>query len=195
MNIEKRTLNADKIRLQKMIPGVVYGKAFESLSIQVPSSDFIRYFHEYGTSKTFPITLDGDKHIVYIKDVQYDTMDIHKVLHFDFIKVSAKDTITSRVSLSYHGKELFNKGGQVLNIVRDDIEIEYKVGKGVASIDVDLSGLTEETPIHVSDIVVPKGVKVITRGTKLVASLTTASSIEVAETEEAKTETVYDTGE
>jgi len=179
MKIEIRTLDARQTRLEKMIPGIVYGKGFDSKSVQVPYMNFITDFHKYGTTKTFPVTINKEKHIVYIKEVQYDDMDIHKIMHFDLVKVSSDDTLHGKVSIVFKGRDLFAKGMKVLTIISDEIEVEYKVGKGIASIEVDLSVLTDDQPIYIGDIKLPNGVTCHEDPKKIVASLTTASEVEI----------------
>ena len=186
MKIENRELSGKKTRLAKKIPGVLYGKGFEAKSIAVTENEFYKALQQYGTSKTFTVTYEKEQHIVYVKETQLALEDFHKVTHFDLIKVSATDTLVSNVSLHFVGKDNFKVAGTVLVQNLHDLEIEYVVGKGITSLDVELEGLTEDTPIYVRDLKIPKGVKVLTDESEVVASLGMASKVEVEVDEDAE---------
>lgn len=178
MNIEKRVLKAAEVRQNGFVPGVIYGKDFPSTSIQVPSLELQKKIAEVGTSKTFSILLDGKKHIVYVKDYQHGFMDPSSYIHFDFVKVSQDDTLHSNVSLHFIGKENFTKSSLVFTTNLDEVEVEYNVGSGISHLDVDVTGLTEETPIYVKDLEIPKGIKVLSDPEQMVCSLSQATIIE-----------------
>lgn len=183
MNIVKRKEKLRVVRQNGFIPGVLYGKDFSSTSIQAPLSEFVKALNEYGTSKTFSIKIEGKKHIVYIKDYQSNLMNAKKYIHFDLLKVSADDTLHAYVSTHYVGKENMAKSSSVFTSNLDELEIEYAVGSGISSIDVDVSSLTEDSPIYVKDIAVPKGIKIVSDPEAIVCSLLQATVYE-EETEE-----------
>jgi large subunit ribosomal protein L25 len=185
VNIEKRVKKTKEVRLDGFIPGVIYGKDFTATSVQVPKLEFEKTVQKYGTSKTFSILLDDKKHIVYIKDFQNAYMDPSSYIHFDLVKVSADDTLQSNVTLHFIGKEVYTKSSLVFTTILDEIEVEYQVGSGVSYIDVDVSALTEEEPIHVKDIILPKGIKVLNDPEQMVCSLSRATFVEeVVESDE-----------
>ena len=178
MNIEKRVLKAAEVRQNGFVPGVIYGKDFPATSVQVPALELTKKIAEVGTSKTFSIKLDGKKHIVYVKEFQNAYMDPSSYIHFDFVKVSQDDTLQANVSLHFIGKENFTKSSLVFTTNYDEVEVEYNVGSGISYIDVDVTELTEDTPIYVKDIVVPKGIKVLSDPDQMVCSLNQATVIE-----------------
>lgn len=185
MNIEKRNKKLQEVRQNGFVPGVIYGKDIEATSVQVPTLQFSKKLHEVGTSKTFSILLDGQKHIVYIREYQKAYMDPSSYIHFDLVKVSKDDTLHSNVSLHFIGKEKFNNSALVFTTNLDEVEVEYNVGSGVSYLDIDVSSLTDETPLYVKDIKVPKGLKVLNNPDQIVCSLSQPTEIkEVEETEE-----------
>lgn len=171
MKVEKRTEKAKHLRETGLVPGVIYGHDFENVNIQAPKLDLSKTIREYGTSKTFSIKLEKEDHIVYIKDYQTDIMDNSNFLHFDLVKVASDDTLTAYVSLHFIGKEKFQKSTKVLTTNLDELEIEYAVGAGVSHLDVDVTNLTEDEPIYVKDLVLPKGIKVLNDLEEVVCSL------------------------
>lgn len=197
MNLEKRVEKPNLIRKKGLIPGVLYGKGIESVSIQVEEAEFLKLLKENGTNKTFSVKLGRKKHIVYIKKYAQEIMSPKRVIHFDLLKVSQDDTITSSVPLHFIGKEKFEKSSLVFTTNKDEVNVEYNVGSGISSIDVDVSNLTEDKPLHFKDIVVPEGIKVLNDPEELLCSLNVVTEkVEAEETEvEAETEVVEETPE
>jgi large subunit ribosomal protein L25 len=177
MNVEKRTEKAALLRKKGIVPGVLYGKGFDSVSVQIPLLDFQKALREFGTSKTFKISLGKDNHIVYIKEFEVNVMDYNQITHYDLIKVSATDTLQSSVSLHFVGKEKFNASSLVFTSYLDEIEVEYAVGSGISHIDIDVAGLTEEEPFHVKDIVLPDGITLLSDPEEIVCGLQQPSGI------------------
>ncbi len=178
MKIVKRTENIKILRQNNIIPGVIYGKEIESTPIQVEYLELVKALKKYGTNMTFKVKLDNKEHIVYIRQFQNDYLLNYKPTHFDLVKVSLTDTITSHVPLNFLHKDNIAKSGEVLSINLNDLEVEYKVGSGVSHIDVDLTKLLTDDTVYVSDVVAPEGVTVLNKPTQIIANLTLASILE-----------------
>lgn len=183
MKLILRDKKVNKVREEGYVPGVIYSNDFPSVNVQVPNLEFTKAFQSFGYTKSFDVKLDGKKHVAYIKDIQVDIMDQHKIIHFDLMKVSKGDTLNANVALHFINKDQLPQRLVFVSIM-DELPIEYNVGSGVAYIDVDVSGVTEDTPLYVKDIVLPEGIKVDTDLDQIVCSLTTGSTEEVQETEE-----------
>ena len=188
MKLQLRDKKTSIVREKGSIPGVIYGKGFDSISIQLPYQDFNQAVRKYGFTKTFEVTLEGKKHAVYIREAQVESMNQHQFIHFDLVKVAKGDTLNANVSLHFINKENL-PSKLVFTSIMDELPIEYKVGSGVAYIDVDVSELTEDKPLFVKDIVLPKGIKADADPEEMVCSLVQPS------TEEVKEETEEDSGE
>jgi large subunit ribosomal protein L25 len=67
----------------------------------------------------------------------------------------------------------------------DEVELEYQVGSGISHLDVDVSDLKENEPLHVSDLVVPKGTKILNDPNQIVCGLSQVKlEVEATEDEE-----------
>jgi large subunit ribosomal protein L25 len=183
MQLKTRVEHGSKIRKSGFIPGVVYGHNFETAKVQVPYHEFKQALLKYGKTKSFDATLDGKKIVVYIKDAQYEFLKQNDYIHFDLVKVVKGDTLQANVKLHFINKNKL-PGSLVFTTALDEIYIEYGVGSGVAYIDVDVSGLTEFEPLHVKDIVLPKGIKVLTDKDAVICTLQQGSSAELPEEKE-----------
>ncbi|MGE5894324.1 MAG: 50S ribosomal protein L25 [bacterium] len=171
--MEKITLNAELrdsagksaargLRRQGQIPGVVY-RAGNSQTIKLNRKEVVQFINSIAGEQVivnlkFP---DGDTRMVLLK--QYQTDPIRgELLHTDFFEVSMQETLTVTIPVITVGESIGVKrdGGVLQHIVRE-IEIEALPDKIPGHIDIDISGLEIGSSIHVSDIPIPEGVKIL----------------------------------
>lgn len=186
MKIQLRTKKGSKMRSLNKIPGVLYGKGIESTSISVDALDFTKKYYEKGTSTTFEVSLDGKKHLVYIKEVQTFPCHQNQPCHFDLVKVSKDDTMVSKIRVTFMNKEAVAKRGLILNGVSDVVEIEYDVGKGVSILNIDVEALEDNDVLYVKDVILPKGIKMLSNLEDVVVSCSRPKEEFVEEDEEAE---------
>jgi len=185
MKIEERKDSLKDVRANHKIPGVLFGKTIEPVSIQVDEKLFHDTFSEKGLTQTFEVKLGRKKHLVYIKDVQRDILKPNQLLNVKLQKVSKDDTITADIPLNIIGREKVEKPGIIVSIPNDSLEVEYNVGSGVAHIDVDVSELQVGDSISVKDLDIPEGLKVLVDPEQTVVSvIETTYSEEELEPEE-----------
>ena len=170
MDIKLRIQKGSKVVSLQEIPGVIYGKSLETKSVKANRTEFIHCYLENGKSKTFEVNLEGEKHLVYIKDLHTSVVNYNQVTHFDLLKVSLDDTIVSNVNVVLLNGDSVKKKGLDLNIVLQTLDIEYNVGKGVAQLELDVASLEENDSLSVKDIVLPEGVKVLQDSEDVVVS-------------------------
>lgn len=185
MKLEVRTTKAKVALSNNLVPGVIYGHGIESTPISIAYNDLRKALHDYGTSMTFEVTLNSEKHLVYVKDLQTDYMHNYKPVHVDFMKVSADDTITMDIPLNFLNRDEVGKAGEVLSIVFNEVAAEVEVGKGVSSLDVDLLVLNDVDGVYLKDIVVPEGITLLDDPDSLIANLTAVAELVTESDEEA----------
>jgi large subunit ribosomal protein L25 len=152
----------DKSVLDKSlnIAGVVYGPTQSPLPISVNRKDFEKVFKVAGESTV--LTLTGlDKSLeVLIKAVEFAPIK-GGIQHVDFYAVDAAHEVTTHVPLVFIGEAPVVKQGAIVNKVLHEVEVVCLAKDLPNHLDVDLSTLEElEDKILVSDITLPKGVKV-----------------------------------
>lgn len=184
MKLQKRTVKGSKIRDKNIVAGVIYGGGIESTSIQADAMELAKSIENYGTSKTFNVTLEGKKHIVFIKDYLAQVLNQSEYVHFDLMKVSAGDTLTSKVRVIWMNKEIPEKRGLILNSALDEVEIEYEVGSGVSQVEVDVTEVQEHDILHVSDIIPIEGIKILDDPEAPIISVSTPKEIVEEDTDE-----------
>jgi large subunit ribosomal protein L25 len=180
MKIEKRTDALKTVRESHKIPGVIFGKTIEPVSIQVDEKVFQDTFYEKGMTQTFEVKLGKKKHLVYIKDVQRDIIKHNQFLNIKLQKVSKDDTITADIPLNIIGREKVEKPGIIVSVPNDSLEVEYNVGQGVAHIDVDVTELKVGDSISVEELQIPEGLKVLVDPSQTVVSVIETSYDEEA---------------
>ncbi|MBN2504551.1 MAG: 50S ribosomal protein L25 [Bacilli bacterium] len=159
MKLEKRTEPLRIVRKMGKVPGVLFGKAIEPVSIQVDEKELQETLRIHGKTQTFKVKLDNKTHIVYIKDVQRAILNRKHFLNVELLHVEKSDTITAKIPLHLNGRETIEHHGRIVQLVADAIEVEYAVGKGQSHIDVDVSHLQVGDTIKVKDIKLPEELK------------------------------------
>lgn len=166
LNTIARTGAVDKTIL---IPAVVYGPKQPSLSITLERKEFEKIFKQAGESSV--ITLKGlDKPLdVLVHDVSFNAVR-SEIQHVDFYALEVGKEITTDVPLEFVGESVVEKIDGMINKVLHEVEVTCQPADLPHNIEVDISVLTEiDAKILVSDLVVPKGVKIETLATEVVA--------------------------
>lgn len=171
--------NLEQIRKEGWIPSVFYGAGKESTPITVLKSEFEKIWGKAGESSLVKISLPAQADIpreevdVLIHEVQMDPVR-DEPIHIDFLAIDVKKKIKVDVPLEFTGvSEAVRSGFGILVKVLHETEIEALPTDLPHKLVVDISQLaTLNSQIFVSDIKLPNGVTMITKGTEIVASIT-----------------------
>lgn len=171
LTAEVRTVLGKKVsqlRRNGLIPGVVYGPVVaETVQVSVNRREFDRFYKAHGHTTLFTLTWDGGQQPVFIREVQEDPVR-REPLHIDFFAPNLRQALRTMVQLVFHPPAEQPAG--VLTELRTEVEIEALPTDVPHQIDVDLSGLANVgDAVHVSDIVVPSGVSILTSADELLA--------------------------
>lgn len=193
LNVDVReksgTGSAREVRRSGAVPGTLYGGGKAPVSISVNEKDFRKNLYT-GKLLGHLVTLKyGDEtQPVIAKDVQFDPVS-DRPLHFDLMRVDAKQTIKIEVPVHFINEDqckAFRQGGS-LEIVRHSVEISVQADHIPEDLVVDLAGHKLGDTIRISDIKLPEGVEpTITDRDFVIASIKTSSAaIAADEIEEA----------
>lgn len=152
-------------RASGQIPAVVYGSDIEPQSVSIESAVFSRTLRSAGESTIVDLTIEGTEEPikVLIQDVQRDPVRSN-IIHVDFRQVNMNKPIEAKIQLSFIGDSaaVHALGGTLVKSL-EEIEVRCLPSKLVHAIDVDISVLkTFEDAIHVSNLVVPEGMEILT---------------------------------
>ncbi|MBU2542059.1 50S ribosomal protein L25 [Patescibacteria group bacterium] len=161
--VKKRGKNdAQTLRKNGLLPGVLYGPEIESVPIEVDKITFEKLYNEAGESSLIDFTIEGDKSEpvkVLIQDVQYDPVK-QTPIHFDLRQIKMGVEMSVSVELNFVGESpaVKEQGGTLVKS-RDYVDIKCLPRDLVSELDVDLSVLkTFDDSIHVKDLVLPEGI-------------------------------------
>lgn len=173
---ESRSIMGKKVkqlRAQGLMPLVVYGRKVEPLHIQAVEFDVKRTFaRTSGQLIALRIAGESDPRMVLARDIQRDVLT-GGLLHADLYQVDMTETVQVDVSLSFVGEaHLVSIGEAILSTMMTSVEIECLPGDIMQSIEVDISSLVEmDDAIHVRDLVVPEGIKILSDEDELIARM------------------------
>lgn len=157
-----------RLRDQGLLPGVVYGHKEAVLPITLPKKEVVGHL-EHGTH-LFDLNLNGKSEKVLVKEVQYDHLGL-EVIHVDFARVSLDEKVEVTVPLELKGTPKGESQGAKLQQIVADLEIECLVTEIPDAIRHNVSDLEKDAVLHVRDLKLPPGVKVLLDGEVILATV------------------------
>ncbi len=173
---------ADDVRKGGFVPAVFYGRKESSTPISVSRKDFLKIWKEAGESSI--ITLSGlgkEGKQVLIQEVTQDPVsDIPT--HIDFYAVQKDRKLEIRVPIKFEGVSTAVKDlGGILVKVLHELEIQSLPADLPYEIVVDIKPLTAlDSQILAGDIILPKGVELVTDAKEVIAAVSVAKEEEEA---------------
>ena len=164
--------NLDKLREAGELPAVFYGMGNDSTSISISKIEFKKIWRQAGESSTVKITTPSGVYDALIHDVQVNPVT-DEPIHVDFLVIDMNKAIKVEVPLEFSGvSEAVKTGLGTLVKVLHEVEVEALPKDLPHNFMIDISSLVGlDSQILVSDIVLPKNVKMITKGEEVVASI------------------------
>ena len=158
LNVDVRdgvgTGGARAARRAGLVPGVLYGGDKAPVAISVNERDFRKSLYT-GKLLGHLVTLKYGKETqsVIARDVQFDPVS-DRPLHFDLMRVDAKQTITIEVNVHFINEDqcsAFRQGGS-LEVVRHSVEVKVRADHIPEDLIVDLAGHKLGDTIRWSDL-------------------------------------------
>ena len=166
--------HARRVRVQGLIPAVVYGAGQESVAITVDPKAITKILHsDSGHNTIFDLDIEGGTGTkAMIVDWQYEPIK-GKLLHIDLKRIAMNKAMRVSVPVTLTGSAIGVKtGGGVLDQILREVEIECLPGDIPSSLDVDVSGLELYGAIHISDLPHAGSIKFLEPEDTLVAHVT-----------------------
>jgi large subunit ribosomal protein L25 len=165
---DKGSAVSRRIRRNGRIPAVVYGRSGKALSIELDALEFVNNAKGISESTIVTINIDGQTRQAFVKDTQRNIID-GNILHVDFYEVEAGVSLRARVSVHVHGNPIGVREGGILESPLHEIEVECLPGELPERIDVDITDLKANQSIHVRDLALGSGVRIISNPDQVVA--------------------------
>ena len=157
-----------RIRRSGRIPAVIYGRSGQSVSIDLDSSEFIKGTKGISESTIVKVDVDGKSFDAFVKATQRNIVD-GNILHIDFYEVESGVALRAKVTLILQGNPVGVREGGMLETPSHEIEIECLPKDLPERIVVDISGLKTNQSLHVRDIPLGEGVKLLSNPDQVVA--------------------------
>lgn len=152
-----------QLRQAGRLPGVVYGKGVEPVSISLDQRELSKTISGDGAMNSL-ITLNGGDSlngaVVIIADLLVDALK-GTPKHVDLHKVNMDEKVRVEVNIKLKGTSKGVKDGGLLEFVKHSVELECLPALIPAHIDLDITELTVGHSIHASDLQLPANVRLL----------------------------------
>jgi large subunit ribosomal protein L25 len=151
-------------REEGLTPGIVYGAGKEVTQVTLQLKDLNKAFENEGFfSHIVQLNVGGTVENVLIKDVQRHAFR-PVVMHVDFLRVNNDTIIKQHIPLHFINEEACKgvklQGGKITHTI-SDVEVICAAGVLPEFIEVDMIDAEVGTLVHLSDLKLPEGVKVL----------------------------------
>ena len=174
------TPTARRLRAEGHIPGILYGRGMEPISVTVERREFrLALSGPAGVNTVLALQVGGTSYPAVVKELQRHPIR-RTVNHVDFLQVNMNEEITVHIALRLEGesKAVAAMGGLVDPTV-DSIEVSCTPTDMPNEFVVDITDMQPDTVIRLSDIPMPKGVTPLgDPDMAVVTVLTTAAEVE-----------------
>jgi large subunit ribosomal protein L25 len=158
---------ARRLRRAGRIPAVMYGHR-ESLLLSIDAREFAQKFQQISESTIIHLAAGDATYDVLVKDFQADHIK-ERLDHIDFFEIERGKVLRARVLLHFTGNPIGVREGGLQELLVHEIEVESLPGDLPERIDVDIENLDVGQSVHVRDIGVPEGVRIMTAAEQVVA--------------------------
>jgi len=184
--MEKMSIQAEKregqgkgaartLRRSGKVPATLY-RAGNAQSIQLSRKELAKLINSVGGEQVM-VDLqfaDGVNKLALLKDFQVDPVR-SELLHTDFFEVSLTESIKITVHVATHGEPVgVKRDGGILQHPLREILIECFPDKIPGKIDIDISKLEIGQSIHVSDLKLEEGIKILTDAHDVIVNIVEA---------------------
>ena len=162
---EKGKGAAKRLRREGKLPAVVYGHKTAPIALTIDSKQLLKLIVEGKSEhKLFGLSIEGNgtpvEKTVMIKELQIDPLK-RNFLHVDFFEVAMDEEITLSLVIKLVGDAPGVEMGGMLQQVRREIEIKCLPSQIPDTVEIDVSALNIGDSVHLNDIQLPEGVKVL----------------------------------
>ena len=168
ISADKRTLQGKgasrRLRGSGKVPAIIYGGDQAAQSIEMDHNDLyhklkLEAFH----ASVLSLEVAGKKESVLLRDIQMHPYK-QQVLHVDFQRVDKNKKIHMKVPLHFINAEVapgVKTSGGIVSHILTEVDISCLPDDLPEFISVDLAELTAGHTLHLSDLVMPKGVETV----------------------------------
>jgi len=189
MNVELRSKTGKgisrQLRVAEMVPGVVYGKGMDPMAVSIKYRELQAAMAGEGGQNNL-ITLVGggslDQSMAIIADLQRDAIK-GTYKHVDLHRINMTEKLRLTVPVVLKGTAIGVKEGGLLDFAHHELHVECLPADIPDHIEIDITDLVIAHSIHVNEIPVPAGVKLLDNPSTPVVSILGRAKEEATEAE------------
>lgn len=191
LNAKPRTevgKTSKRLSREGLVPAILYGHNREAIPLSVERHEFEMMLQHGGGAAMVKLAIEGEKAPVdvIVKDTKHSPAK-GTLQHVDFYAVRMDEALHAAVALHYIGEEDsvgVRSGGILMHNLRE-VNIEAMPADLPEYIEADVSALDVGDSLHISELTLPKGVKILDDADMIVSSVTAPRvELEVAPSEE-----------
>ncbi|PLX19285.1 MAG: 50S ribosomal protein L25 [Candidatus Muiribacterium halophilum] len=160
-----------RLRKEKEVPGIIYGKKSEPLNIMFKENEFVKFLRANHGKPVYDINVENEDKKVVIKEIQERPWK-NEYIHVDFQEIHKGETIHLVIPIHFHGAEEVEKKGGILNKNIQELDVVCQVEDIPEGFHVDVSQLEIHDSIHLRDMDIPENIKVSEEEERTICSVT-----------------------
>ena len=181
-----------RLRHEGIVPGIVYGRGMEPMSVAVNRRELVKLLHaKTGEHALVTLRLEDGKaweKPALVQAVQHDPVDGH-VVHVDFHAIVLTERLKVKVPVILKGEPVgVKQDGGVLEQFLREVEVECLPTDIPAGVEHDVNAMKVGDTVHVRDLAPPKGARITSDPEGAIASVQTPKVEAPAEEAAAVTE-------
>ena len=148
-----------RLRAEGHIPGVIYGRGMEPISVTVERRDLrLALSGPAGSNTVLALEVDGKSYPAVVKELQRHPIK-RTVSHIDFLQVNMNEEITVHVPLRIEGEaKAVQAVGGLVDPAVDTVEVSCTPNNMPSEFVVDITDMQPHDVIRLSDLTMPAGV-------------------------------------
>jgi large subunit ribosomal protein L25 len=154
--------DAARLRKTGKLPAVMYNSKGESTMLSVPEAEFTKIWKNTTPTTLVRLDVDGrDEGIAFIKATEYDIIK-DRNLHVDFHVIDMQKPLKRRFKVQFSGNPAgVREGGKLTGHV-SEVAVKCLPADLPPRIVADISGLGVGATLRVKDLVLGKGIEMLT---------------------------------
>ena len=147
------------LRRSGVVPGVLYGRNQDTISVQINEHTFRRFLRTNGENMLIDLNIDEHgTETVLIKELQRHPVKRNPI-HADFIRISLDEPVTTQVPIRLVGSAIGVQEGGVLTFLLRQLSVSCLPLLIPEEIQVDISEMDIGDAIRIEDLTLDEGVE------------------------------------
>ena len=164
--------SARDLRKEGGVPAVLYGRAQDTVALQLDARTFRQFLRTYGENVIINMEVSaGNTETVIIKEIQRHPVDKHRLIHADFIRISLDEPVTSAVPVVLVGNPHGVQEGGVLEFPLRQVSLHCLPMQMPNEITIDVGHLDIGDAVHVSELTLDEEIDIIDEPERIIATV------------------------